>query len=868
MKKILLSLFLFSSFAQAQHVLSERLQSAINNSSHINQTFSIRIEMLDQVNAFEMHKEFIRAETPIHQRAVKIVTTHKENAKTSQKYLLEYLANNIPEAYQSLRKYWIVNHICLETSSEYIQQIGRRDDVAFVDLNIDKIEPLEEEEDIDNLLVSTGLIETGLEAINAPALWDLGYTGKGLLVYDYDTGVCAEHPTIKNRFLANRFPMNQSWYGHFRDYPNEINSNHGTHTLGTMIGEGLPSGDTIGVAPGAYWMACDLVTTTVAALPPLENIVAAYEWALDSDNNPETTFDIPHVINNSWRWHDDPDTLHCNDYISDLMNTLEAAGIASVFSGGNAGPSNTTISAPQRINTTIVNTFSVGSVNANTTGNPISYFSSRGPLQCPASDSSLYIHPEVVAPGHDVRSSVGMNSYSSKSGTSMAAPHVSGAVLLLKEAFPELSGADLLTALYFTSTDLGELGEDNTFGMGIINCLAAFEYLSLTNTPVDPSIPSNDLVLNKIHEPSPLIFCNTTVNPNFDVYNKGYETLDSIIFNLTLNGELLETSTWYGALEPGTTLNHSMSSFSITEVDSIENELQISALAPQWNEVDEYNNSLMQRFNLHPTVDAPFIETFESGSFETNHWRIINSDREDTWELDEAGGLDNSFTSAKMPFFVYGNLNQKDCLLSPNISIDNGEDYYLYFDYSHQHRDTGGREDSLIVEVSSDCGASYQRVFAKGGDSLTTSDTIDFNFEPIYASHWNSTNIQLNEYIAAAENVQIRFTAINGKQNNLFIDNIAIATLAEFSTLELEVEHLRLMPNPANNYIQLAWNANNKQNVEIELIDLSGRILSTKTFKNQHSLDLNWNLSDYDDGYYFFRLTSNKGSVTKGFIKN
>ena len=868
MKKILLSLFLLSSFAQAQHVLSERLQSAINNSSHINQTFSIRIEMLDKVDAFEMHKEFIRTETPIHQRAVKIVTTHKEKAKSSQKYLLEYIANKIPEAYQSLRKYWIVNHICLETSSEYIQQIGRRDDVAFVDLNIDKIEPLEEEEGIDNLLVSTGLIETGLEAINAPALWALGYTGKGLLVYDYDTGVCAEHPTIKNRFLANRFPMNQSWYGHFRDYPNEINSNHGTHTLGTMIGEGLPSGDTIGVAPGAYWMACDLVTTTVAALPPLENIVAAYEWALDSDNNPETTFDIPHVINNSWRWHDDPDTLHCNDYISDLMNTLEAAGIASVFSGGNAGPSNTTISAPQRINTTIVNTFSVGSVNANTTGNPISYFSSRGPLQCPASDSSLYIHPEVVAPGHDVRSAVGMNSYSSKSGTSMAAPHVSGAVLLLKEAFPELSGADLLTALYFTATDLGELGEDNTFGMGIINCLAAFEYLSLTNTPVDPSIPSNDLILSEIHEPSPLIFCNTTVNPNFDVYNNGYETLDSIIFNLTLNGELLETSTWYGALEPGTTLNHSMSSFSIAEVDSIENELQISALAPQWNEVDEYNNSLMQRFNLHTTVDAPFIETFESESFETNHWRIINSDREDTWELDEAGGLDNSFTSAMMPFFIYGNLNQKDYLLSPNVSINNDLDYFLYFDYSHQHRDTGGREDSLIVEVSSDCGASYQRVFAKGGDSLTTTDTIDFNFEPIYASHWNSEHIQLNAYIPGVNNVQIRFTAINGKQNNLFIDNIAIATLAEFSTLELEEEHLRLMPNPANNYIQLAWNANNKQNVEIELIDLSGRILSTKTFENQHNLDLNWNLSDYDDGYYFFRLTSNKGSVTKGFIKN
>ena len=158
----------------------------------------------------------------------------------------------------------------------------------------------------------------------------MGYSGKGLLVYNYDTGVCPEHPAIKDRFLANRFPMEQSWYGHFKSFPNEINSNHGTHTLGTIIGKGLSSGDTIGIAYGAYWMACDLVMSTVEELPPLEEIVAGYQWALDSDNNPETTDDIPDVINNSWRWNDNPDTVHCNDYIKDLMNALEAVGIANV----------------------------------------------------------------------------------------------------------------------------------------------------------------------------------------------------------------------------------------------------------------------------------------------------------------------------------------------------------------------------------------------------------------------------------------------------------------------------------------------------------------------------------------------------------
>ena len=867
MKKILFTLLLFSSFIQAQHVLSSRLQDSISNAEHIDQKFAIRIEMQDKVDAFQLHQDYILTQTPVKERAIKTIKKLKHKANTSQENLINFLKNNAPSSYNTFRKYWITNQIYLEGTQDLIYQIAQRNDVAYVDLNIDKISPLEE---VSSILqhVSSGTIETGLAAINAPALWNLGYTGKGLLVYDYDTGICPEHPAIKNRFLANRFPMDQSWYGYFKDFPNESNSNHGTHTLGTIVGEGLPSGDTIGVAPGAYWMACDLVTSTVEELPPLENIVAAYEWALDSDNDSETTDDIPDVINNSWRWNDNPDTVHCNDYIRDLMNVIEAVGIANIFSGGNAGPNNTTISAPQRINTTIVNTFSVGSVNANLNGNPISYFSSRGPLQCPANDSSLIIHPEVVAPGHDVRSSIGPNSYSTKSGTSMAAPHVSGAVLLLKEAFPDLSGAEILTALYYTASDLGDVGEDNTFGRGIIDCYAAYTYLSQSHTATNPNISTNDLIFTKIHEPSPIIFCNNTVNPNFSVTNNGTETIDSIIFTLILNGELLETSTWYGNLNVGDTLNHALTSFTISEIDSIENELQIKATVPHWDEIDVYNNSMVQRFSIHKQIEAPFIETFESNSFSTMHWKIINRDGEATWELSETNGLDNSYISAKVGLFNYEDIYQKDDLLSPNIQLNNNNSYYLNFDYAHQHRNAGGRNDSLIIEVSSDCGSNYKRVFAKGGSNLTTTDTLDMNFEPIYSTHWVHESIQLNQYINNEEFIQLKFTTVNGKQNNIFLDNISVATQEEFSALELQSENILLMPNPTNSNIKIIWDGNQRQDIHIDLIDISGRIIDRKEFTSTKSLAVNWILTELETGYYFFQFKTVDGVFTKSFVKN
>ena len=867
MKNILLILLLFSSIIQAQHVLSSRLQDSISNAEHINQKFEIRIEMQDKVDAFQLHTDYILTQMPVKERAIETIKKLKDKAKTSQENLINFIKNNAAASHSSLRKYWITNQIYLEGTQDLIYKIGQRNDVAYIDLNIDKISPLEE---VSSLLYnkSSGTIENGLEAINAIALWNLGYTGKGLLVYNYDTGICPEHPAIQNRFLANHFPMDQSWYGYFKDFPNESNSNHGTHTLGTIVGEGLPSGDTIGVAPGAYWMACDLVTSTVEELPTLENIVAAYEWALDSDNDSETTDDIPDVINNSWRWNDNPDTVNCNDYIRDLMNVLEAVGIANIFSGGNAGPNNTTISAPQRINTTIVNTFSVGSVNANLNGNPISYFSSRGPLQCPANDSSLTIHPEVVAPGHDVRSSVGTNSYSTKSGTSMAAPHVSGAVLLLKEAFPELSGAEILTALYYTASDLGETGEDNTFGRGIINCFSAYEHLSQSYTPTNPNITKNDLIFTKIYEPSPIIFCNNTVNPNFSITNNGTETIDSIIFTLILNGELLETSTWYGNLNLGDTLNHSLTSFTISEIDSIENELQIKAMVPHWDEIDVYNNSMMQRFSIHRQIEAPFIETFESNSFSTMHWKIINNDYEASWELTETNGLDNSNISAKAALFNYGNIYQKDILLTPNIQLTNNSSYYLNFDYAHQNRNVGSRKDSLIIEVSSDCGSTYKRVFSKGGNSLSTTDTLDMNFEPIYSTHWKHECIQLSQFINSEEFIQLKFTTVNGGQNNIFLDNIIVATQEEFSAVELQSENILLMPNPTNSNIKIIWDGNQRQDIHIDLIDISGRIIDRKEFISTKSLAVNWILSELETGYYFFQFKTENGFFTKSFVKN
>jgi subtilisin family serine protease len=157
------------------------------------------------------------------------------------------------------------------------------------------------------------------------------------------------------------------------------------------------------------------------------------------------------------------------------VQTLKAAGIAVVFSAGNTGPSLSSSVAPANY----PESFAVGSIGTFLSEFEISDISARGPSAC---DGSVF--PEVIAPGSFVKTSdltaggAIPNSYAFVSGTSFAAPHVSGVMALLLGAFPDTSIASLETALRQSSVDLGVVGEDNTYGYGMIDSLASFNYLS------------------------------------------------------------------------------------------------------------------------------------------------------------------------------------------------------------------------------------------------------------------------------------------------------------------------------------------------------------------------------------------------------
>ncbi len=86
--------------------------------------------------------------------------------------------------------------------------------------------------------------------------------------------------------------------------------------------------------------------------------------------------------------------------------------------------------------------------------------------------------PDVSAPGVDIYSSIPGGQYDAWSGTSMATPHVTGAVVLVYQAFPHLTVDQMMTRMATSARDLGEEGFDYDFGKGRIDLVAAImEYL-------------------------------------------------------------------------------------------------------------------------------------------------------------------------------------------------------------------------------------------------------------------------------------------------------------------------------------------------------------------------------------------------------
>ncbi len=358
-----------------------------------------------------------------------------------------------------VQRLWLLNALALRARPAQIALLARDPAVARIDEDR-RIRLLGAEGAADSHAPPAlfGRGDWGLAGIGAPEVWrDYGLDGAGVRVGVIDTGVDATHPDLLGKVVAWRD------FVHHRPDPYD-DQGHGTHVTGTILG-GATGGAPIGVAPGARAVVAKALDADGAAR--VSTLIEAAQWMTDPDGDPATA-DYPTVINASWGTPGGPES----EALRPLIRRWHELGIVPVFAAGNFGPGRDSIGVPAAYPETLA----VGALGP---GGDVPSFSSRGRVdaeEAGGGDSATgpsVLKPDLVAPGQQVLSGVPGGGWVSWAGTSMAAPHVTGAVALLRQADPGRSVDDIEDVLRRTARDVGTAGPDPDSGAGLVDVRAA-----------------------------------------------------------------------------------------------------------------------------------------------------------------------------------------------------------------------------------------------------------------------------------------------------------------------------------------------------------------------------------------------------------
>lgn len=393
---------------------------------------------------------------PSLRRAARLAAVEKRlraKAKRTQQGVLSLLAARRDQHLVTrVQPLWIANEVAISAAPSVLSELSMRPDVAAIQPELTVQAP----NGAPAPTSDAADVEPNISRINAPAMWARGYRGQGVVVANMDTGVDASQPDLAAKWRGGT----NSWYdpnGQHPTTPTDVNG-HGTWTMGVMVG-GDAGGTSVGVAPDAKWIAVKIFNDSGVATST--NIHLGFQWLLDPDGNPATA-DAPNVVNNSWSMT----VAGCDTSFQTDLRNLRAAGILPVFAAGNDGPAAGSVPSPANL----PEAFAVGGTDNSDALDP---YSSRGPSACPGA-----VAPDLTAPDTSIRTTDLYGDYTVQTGTSLAAPHVTGALALLLGAFPNLSADRQEAALEDGAVDLGPPGVDNDYGYGRTDVDAAYGWLA------------------------------------------------------------------------------------------------------------------------------------------------------------------------------------------------------------------------------------------------------------------------------------------------------------------------------------------------------------------------------------------------------
>ena len=344
---------------------------------------------------------------------------------------------------------------------------------------------------------------------------------------------------------------------------------------------------------------------------------------------------------------------------------------------------------------------------------------------------------------------------------------------------------------------------------------------SARTEPITPGIPSVGVEI-----PAKNVFaCAPGFSPTFTLTNTGAANLTSVGLRFRQGTGVWSNLNWTGDLAPGASQDVQLTDIVINTSGTVNVEVAVisSNLGIQTNLAN--GSSIIKVTAAMDAAQAlPFVNAFQSAAFPPPGWSSINI-AGNGWKLATNAGA-SSTRSARANLYDMP-AGQVAVLHSPKIDLSTATNAStLKFDHAYTYYNATWF-DSLRIEISANCGESWETIFHDGKVGLATAPPFsdpNVGWRPD-ASEWRNNEVDISIYNGQPE-VLFRFSAESGFGNNLFLDNVNVSTTVGIK--ELTLSGFDLVPNPTRDYTEVRFGLENAQNIELRVYNVAGALVQTQ----------------------------------------
>ncbi|WP_176214645.1 T9SS-dependent choice-of-anchor J family protein [Reichenbachiella faecimaris] len=357
-------------------------------------------------------------------------------------------------------------------------------------------------------------------------------------------------------------------------------------------------------------------------------------------------------------------------------------------------------------------------------------------------------------------------------------------------------------------------------------------------------------------ESLPIVSCAQETSLALTVKNYGKEVITNFSIAYTLEGDVISMPVTDVVLESGKTERIELEPF---ETEEGYQQILISVNEPNGMEDEDIsNNSETNYFVIdNDAAVIPIREKFSS-SFESSDWSIVRTDVASDWIITTFGeGVEKDYAATFNGYDIV-ELGIKNWLVSPVLDFSNTREASMTFDLSYANK--VGRNDELNVLVSTNCGNTYPfEIYSKKGSELAVSQS-ETAWLPDTVTDWRKEFVNLDDFVGASE-VRVAFVVTNQNGNNLYLDNIEFY---ESSEVPIVIEEsMKSFPNPANEYVEVKFNFNIKEEILLRIVSLDGDVIAEQIFPNTLNQVYRLNqIQTVPNGMYLLQVLGNNTNLS------